>query len=369
MITHEPLPLYEAFSFLTGIANDFSIEEFFEAMYMKHISKAEEYGKRCRILSELYRRLAASVTAEPEKITALFSMFTPRGRARDMHQSETIAGFFTLSMTVFLESDREKVFESIENSLDEVPGLIFRAVAGQMQEKAFADGEKIDAAEVFRAVNGSALPQKTKNALIDAALDPQRYAQMLREVLCPVADEFERQRELWQPLICDFAEFFPIDGNEKALLLSEMKYDASPIDECLICPSVIGFANAYIGTDAPEAGSSRLIAIIGTLFSTFRRNSESAENSVSEVARIMDILGEQNRFKIVLRLLEGSAYVGELAKYLGLAPCTVSQHLSVLLGANLVKSADIGRRVYYSLNKERTDCFLDALCGLMKKDE
>ena len=151
--------------------------------------------------------------------------------------------------------------------------------------------------------------------------------------------------------------------------LSEMKYDASPVDECLICPSVIGFANAYIGTDAPEAGSSRLIAIIGTLFSTFRRNSESAENSVSEVARIMDILGEQNRFKIVLRLLEGSAYVGELAKYLGLAPCTVSQHLSVLLGANRVKSADIGRRVYYSLNKERTDCFLDALCGLMKKDE
>ena len=46
MITHEPLPLYEAFSFLTGIANDFSIEEFFEAMYIKHISKAEEYGKR-----------------------------------------------------------------------------------------------------------------------------------------------------------------------------------------------------------------------------------------------------------------------------------------------------------------------------------
>lgn len=79
-----------------------------------------------------------------------------------MHQSETIAGFFTRSMTVFLESDREKVFESIENSLDEVPGLIFRAVAGQMQEKAFADGEKVDAAEVFRAVNGSALPQKQK---------------------------------------------------------------------------------------------------------------------------------------------------------------------------------------------------------------
>ena len=42
MITYEPLPLYEAFSFLTGIANDFSIEEFFEAMYIKHISKAAE---------------------------------------------------------------------------------------------------------------------------------------------------------------------------------------------------------------------------------------------------------------------------------------------------------------------------------------
>ncbi len=81
MITHEPLPLYEAFSFLTGIANDFSIEEFFEAMYIKHISKAEEYGKRCRILSELYRRLCRVRDCGPEKITALFSMFTPRGRA------------------------------------------------------------------------------------------------------------------------------------------------------------------------------------------------------------------------------------------------------------------------------------------------
>lgn len=79
-----------------------------------------------------------------------------------MHQSETIAGFFTRSMTVFLESDREKVFESIENSLDEIPGLIFRAVAGQMQEKAFADGEKVDAAEVFRAVNRKRASAKNK---------------------------------------------------------------------------------------------------------------------------------------------------------------------------------------------------------------
>ena len=67
MITHEPLPLYEAFSFLTGIANDFSIEEFFEAMYIKHISKAEEYGKRCRILLEQVVALLAMGEPLPDK--------------------------------------------------------------------------------------------------------------------------------------------------------------------------------------------------------------------------------------------------------------------------------------------------------------
>lgn len=366
MITHEPLPLFEAYSYLTGIANDFSVEDFFESICMKHASAAAEYRKRGAVLAELYRRLAAAAPADSEKLSVLFGMLTPRGRTRDMYQSETVAGLFTRSMTAFFEKDRKRFFEDIDNAVEELPSLIFRTVAAQ-QDRPAAENEKVDAAEIFRAVNASALPQKTKNALMDAALDPRRYAVLLREVLCPVADEFERQRELWLPLVEDFSAFYPLNGDGKALLLSEMKYNADAVNNCLICPSVVGFASAYIGTDAPETGEPRLIAIIGTLFNTFRRNSENAGNSVSETARIMDILGEQNRFKIVLRLLEGSAYVGELAKYLGLAPCTVSQHLSVLLGANLVESADIGRRVYYSLNKERTDGFLDTLCGLMKK--
>ncbi len=91
------------------------------------------------------------------------------------------------------------------------------------------------------AVNGSALPQKTKNALIDAALDPQKIcSNAAGSAFALLRTNLSVSANSWQPLICDFAEFFPIDGNEKALLLSEMKYDASPVDECLICPPLSG---------------------------------------------------------------------------------------------------------------------------------
>ena len=96
-------------------------------------------------------------------------------------------------------------------------------------------------------------------------------------------------------------------------------------------------------------------------------STKSAHKRIDRMEKRQDNLEElTNAFSVLQNEQEHiKTDVGEIKDDV----CTVSQHLSVLLGANLVKSADIGRRVYYSLNKERTDCFLDALCGLMKKDE
>lgn len=83
----------------------------------------------------------------------------------------------------------------------------------------------------------------------------------------------------------------------------------------------------------------------------------------------MYILGEPSRFKIILRLMHEPAYAGELAKDVGLAPCTVSQHISMFLGANLVTSFDSGRRLYLSLNHEKMDMFVEIIYSMFKSKD
>ena len=77
-------------------------------------------------------------------------------------------------------------------------------------------------------------------------------------------------------------------------------------------------------------------------------------------------MGYPSRFKSNSSLISVPAYVGELAKCVNLAPCTVSQHLSVLTGAKLVTSVDSGRRVYLSINHEKVDKFVDALYSMLR---
>lgn len=108
-------------------------------------------------------------------------------------------------------------------------------------------------------------------------------------------------------------------------------YGAPDISEYAIHPSVVGFSHCDISTCfRPKSLGKRILACIGVLYDTVQKQSELESNSASEVIRIMSLLGEASRFNIISRLLEGPTYVGELAKCVNLAPCTVSQRLSTL---------------------------------------
>lgn len=65
-------------------------------------------------------------------------------------------------------------FESLHEHCVNIPRLAVEEVSFGY-DKPEEDGRSVEAAEVFRAVNDSSLPQKTKNLLIDAALDPHKY--------------------------------------------------------------------------------------------------------------------------------------------------------------------------------------------------
>ena len=69
-------------------------------------------------------------------------------------------------------------------------------------------------------------------------------------------------------------------------------------------------------------------------------------------SRILAILSDPQRLRIIECLSEKSRNVGELASCLGKHVVKVSHHLSILRKAGLVKSNRMGRFIYYELQSE-----------------
>ncbi len=64
---------------------------------------------------------------------------------------------------------------------------------------------------------------------------------------------------------------------------------------------------------------------------------------------ITKALADENRVRALLALREGELCVCQITELFGLAPSTISKHLSILHRAGLVESRKQGRWIYYKL--------------------
>ena len=68
-----------------------------------------------------------------------------------------------------------------------------------------------------------------------------------------------------------------------------------------------------------------------------------------EFMNITKALSDENRVRTLLALRQGELCVCQITELFGLAPSTVSKHLSVLFQAGLVESRKEGRWIFYQL--------------------
>lgn len=83
-----------------------------------------------------------------------------------------------------------------------------------------------------------------------------------------------------------------------------------------------------------------------------------------QCARMLGVISDPQRLRIIECLSDGSHNVGEIAACLGKHIVKVSHHLSVLKKAGLVKSSRKGRFIYYELQSELSGSggYLDLGC-------
>ncbi len=90
-------------------------------------------------------------------------------------------------------------------------------------------------------------------------------------------------------------------------------------------------------------------------------------NGIKDITNICKALGDINRVRIVMALSSRRLCVCQLVELLGLAPSTVSKHLSILKQAELIESHKNGRWVHYKLSKDKENKTLQQILGCLKQ--
>ena len=91
------------------------------------------------------------------------------------------------------------------------------------------------------------------------------------------------------------------------------------------------------------------------------------DDLVELIARRFRALGEPMRIRLLDRLREGEATVGELAGALGASQQNVSKHLAVLSDGGILGRRKDGNHVYYRITDEGVLALCEQVCGSLQQ--
>jgi len=91
------------------------------------------------------------------------------------------------------------------------------------------------------------------------------------------------------------------------------------------------------------------------------------EPVVELVAQRFRVLGEPMRIKVLDRLSEGEASVGELQAALGASQQNLSKHLGILHAAGMVSRTKDGNRTIYAISDPVVFELCDVVCGTLRR--
>lgn len=91
------------------------------------------------------------------------------------------------------------------------------------------------------------------------------------------------------------------------------------------------------------------------------------EPLIDLVAQRFRVLGEPMRIKLLDRLREGDATVGELQDALGASQQNISKHLGILHAAGMVARTKDGNRSRYAISDPSVFDLCDQVCGGVRR--
>jgi len=80
-----------------------------------------------------------------------------------------------------------------------------------------------------------------------------------------------------------------------------------------------------------------------------------SDREIDAAVRVLKLLADPTRLRIVWALLHGEHSVNDLAEHVGVRPTAVSQHLAKLRAADVVTVRREGNRLFYAARNEHVE--------------
>jgi DNA-binding transcriptional ArsR family regulator len=91
------------------------------------------------------------------------------------------------------------------------------------------------------------------------------------------------------------------------------------------------------------------------------------DDLVELIARRFRVIGEPMRIRLLDRLRDGEATVGELSEALSASQQNISKHLAVLADVGILARRKEGNHVYYRVVDEGVYALCEAVCGSVQQ--
>ena len=91
------------------------------------------------------------------------------------------------------------------------------------------------------------------------------------------------------------------------------------------------------------------------------------DDLVELIARRFRVIGEPMRIRLLDRLREGEATVGELSEALAASQQNISKHLGVLADVGILSRRKDGNHVYYRVVDEGVYALCEEVCGSVQQ--
>jgi DNA-binding transcriptional ArsR family regulator len=91
------------------------------------------------------------------------------------------------------------------------------------------------------------------------------------------------------------------------------------------------------------------------------------DDLVELIARRFRVIGEPMRIRLLDRLRDGEATVGELSEALSASQQNISKHLAVLAEVGILGRRKEGNHVYYRVVDEGVFALCEAVCGSVQQ--
>ena len=131
----------------------------------------------------------------------------------------------------------------------------------------------------------------------------------------------------------------------------------SDTEELLVLPAFSGFRSlSFLTQDLREHGQGTLIWGLDILLLLKHKK---AGVSVDTICSSLKLLSDKSKFEILCYVSRQCAYGAQIAKELQLTTPTISYHMQALMNAGFIKFRKENNRLYYSLNREYLEEFLE----------